>query len=582
MSDGVQSPNVLVITDNTELVGTLIENNTTNQTFNSRETMQVALDDPDLLEGNGIVILDADSNEGDVNSTIDQALKLKQADPTQVLMIVGESEKLAAILKTNIQPLIYRAFNKPISPNQIFLAFKSANALHQDLSAKQAAGEDISYVGPVENKTSIGSIAEQRKSNSMLYIAAGVLALGVIGWFLFASSGEEDTSSIVKTTPVETVADEVAGPANEEVSEINSLNQLAQTAISEGRYTTPKGDNALEYYNRVLELDPYDVTAYEGKKSVAENLRWSFQGLLDNAEFDQALTVMNDLQAIEPLNSDNQKLQKDLEKAINSHVAKVKESGTAEEIEQTTEVLAKIESEFTGSQAAAKALKREQTLITRIDKALETNNLIPPKSGNAYSLLSDALKKNAISKANITPRLEKLSAQLMELTYSTLESDNIEEADKLAALIKRLDTDTEGLKTLSETISDKKEEIAKLEQEKANKQKEELAAAESQEEKVVEEPAKIIPAKIISRSVPKYPSRAQSSGVEGWVSVSFMINTKGIPEEIKIVESQPEGVFDKSAIKAVKKWRFSPARNERTGLPVESLISSTKLQFKLG
>ena len=79
----------------------------------------------------------------------------------------------------------------------------------------------------------------------------------------------------------------------------------------------------------------------------------------------------------------------------------------------------------------------------------------------------------------------------------------------------------------------------------------------------------------------RYPNRAAERNIEGWVSVSFIIDIEGIPRDIVIVESEPAGTFDNSAITAVKSWRFSPAINEQTNLPVESKIDSSKLQFKL-
>ena len=90
-----------------------------------------------------------------------------------------------------------------------------------------------------------------------------------------------------------------------------------------------------------------------------------------------------------------------------------------------------------------------------------------------------------------------------------------------------------------------------------------------------------IPAKIISREAPRYPSRALKSGTQGWVQVRFVIDTKGIPTDVTVVTSEPEGTFDSSAVKSVKKWRFSPARNQSTGLPVVSSSISTKVQFRL-
>ena len=95
------------------------------------------------------MILDSDSSGDNVDKAISQAIDLKKADPTQVLMLVGQKESLAEILKSNIQPIVYRAFNKPVGGNQVFLAFKSALSVHEELVAKKEAGEDIMTVGPV-------------------------------------------------------------------------------------------------------------------------------------------------------------------------------------------------------------------------------------------------------------------------------------------------------------------------------------------------------------------------------------------------------------------------------------------------
>ena len=101
---------------------------------------------------------------------------------------------------------------------------------------------------------------------------------------------------------------------------------------------------------------------------------------------------------------------------------------------------------------------------------------------------------------------------------------------------------------------------------------------ETTEEVVVD---KIIPAKIVSRSAPRYPSRAISREIEGWVDIGFTIDTDGKPIDIVVIDSEPSDTFDKAAINAVKKWRFSPAMNETTNETVTSVVDSTRLQFKL-
>jgi len=512
------APSVLVISADPTVVEAVIGGNTTDQQFNARESVQAALNEPTLFESNGIVIFDIDSVGDKVDDAIDQAIKLKQNDPTQVLMLVGDKEVLNDILKSNIQPLVYRAFNKPVSANQIFLAFKSAHTLHEELVDKQAAGEDIMIVGPAENRTSVDSLAAQRKTNPAIYAGIGVVALGLVAFLLLGGSDEEQNQTTV-IDQTENAPDQLDDLATSTVSITNELNQKAANALLDGRYVAPKGDNALEYFDQVLEIDPYDATAYEGRKTVAESLRTSYNELVSAAKFDEALQTINALRAIEPLNLDNDKLSDQLGQSITAHVKKVQESGSSEEIAKTTAVLERLDTDVTGSKSATEALKAEQILIGKIDSALEKGNLIPPQKGNAYSLVSEALKGNKISKSNSEPRVKELSSQLLELANNSFTDDKLEDTAKLSALIKRLNVDRKGLADLNKKVTARKQEVASAK----------AAEKKAVPEPVVEpkpEPPKIIPAKVISREPPRYPSRALKSGTEGWVQVMFYVSTQ--------------------------------------------------------
>ena len=105
--------------------------------------------------------------------------------------------------------------------------------------------------------------------------------------------------------------------------------------------------------------------------------------------------------------------------------------------------------------------------------------------------------------------------------------------------------------------------------------------AEQQKEVVKEEIAKIRPAKLIKRPPPNYPVGAKRKNIEGWVEMAFSIDAKGKPYDITVVESEPAEVFNKEAMKSVKKWRFDPAFNETTNEAAESYVESVKLTFQL-
>ena len=80
-------------------------------------------------------------------------------------------------------------------------------------------------------------------------------------------------------------------------------------------------------------------------------------------------------------------------------------------------------------------------------------------------------------------------------------------------------------------------------------------------------------------AAPSYPRRAESRGIEGYAVVQFTITTEGKIENIEVIESEPKGVFDRSAIKAVNNHQFDPCIEN--GQTVEITDKKLKFTFKL-
>jgi protein TonB len=55
-----------------------------------------------------------------------------------------------------------------------------------------------------------------------------------------------------------------------------------------------------------------------------------------------------------------------------------------------------------------------------------------------------------------------------------------------------------------------------------------------------------------------YPRRAQSRGIEGFVIVEFVVTKTGAVSQAIVVKAEPEGVFDRSALDAVVKFKYKP------------------------
>ncbi len=77
---------------------------------------------------------------------------------------------------------------------------------------------------------------------------------------------------------------------------------------------------------------------------------------------------------------------------------------------------------------------------------------------------------------------------------------------------------------------------------------------------------------------PVYPMRAKSMGIEGWVKVKFLVNQKGLVENIRIVKAVPEGLFEKCVKRCLSAWRFSPGTVE--GETVNTQVITT-IRFNL-
>ncbi len=83
----------------------------------------------------------------------------------------------------------------------------------------------------------------------------------------------------------------------------------------------------------------------------------------------------------------------------------------------------------------------------------------------------------------------------------------------------------------------------------------------------------------IVRVNPQYPLRASERGIEGWVAVEFTISKLGTVKDPMVINSHPSSIFDRSALKAIKTWKYTPKIED--GEPVERPGVKVRLRFEL-
>jgi len=80
------------------------------------------------------------------------------------------------------------------------------------------------------------------------------------------------------------------------------------------------------------------------------------------------------------------------------------------------------------------------------------------------------------------------------------------------------------------------------------------------------------------RFPPEYPARAVDNEVEGYVILRFTVTETGSVADPEVLRSEPPGIFDRAAIRAVLRWKYQPQL--ANGEPI-SVISYTRVTFQL-
>ncbi len=70
---------------------------------------------------------------------------------------------------------------------------------------------------------------------------------------------------------------------------------------------------------------------------------------------------------------------------------------------------------------------------------------------------------------------------------------------------------------------------------------------------------------------PNYPTRAAQRGIEGWCQVEFTVTPEGGVENVRVVDAEPEGIFDRSSVRAARRFRFQPRVVDGEAVPVEGV-----------
>ena len=133
-----------------------------------------------------------------------------------------------------------------------------------------------------------------------------IFALLAVGaWFLIIKPHQElvmADSGGHPSTPVSTATRAAPPPANVAAMDLNQLLAEARTAMNEQRYLAPAGNNAFEFYLRVLEKEPGNKVASDALRETFPFAATSAEQAINSRDFGEAQRQIDLLAKADPAN----------------------------------------------------------------------------------------------------------------------------------------------------------------------------------------------------------------------------------------------------------------------------------------
>jgi protein TonB len=199
--------------------------------------------------------------------------------------------------------------------------------------------------------------------------------------------------------------------------------------------------------------------------------------------------------------------------------------------------------------AAAQKQQRTNEDIARFAKAaqdrLASGNLLAPANDSAVSN-AERLRLLDVRHPTTIQVVRDVRARLLTETRSRLAANRAGEAAPLLDAAESLGGDSD--------LGELRAALASAQQAAAT-----AAAA-----------PKLPPLKMARPPRPKYPTSAK--GVEGWVRVEFYVTPEGRTDRVRVLSSEPAGLFDAAAISAMEDARFEEFDSADPRLAVQRIV----------
>lgn len=493
----------------------------------------------------------------------------------------------------------------------------------QDLAGVIEAGIDRH----LELKTEAALAAPGAPRNRMpLYaaIAAAVLLAGGVGTWLLTRSSSSPTDAGTAATGA---AQQAANPQLETATAIEAQLQKAREAFEAGRYIDPKNNNAIDYYRGALSLDAKNAEARDGLVRVTEVMLARAEAALLDQKPREAAAAIKIARTITPTHPRITFLEAQLNREMERSAVQQQESARVDANSQKLATLIKLGNDRLSQDRLIEPANDSAKYYFSNARDLDAASLLAQQG--LRSLATKMLQKGSQAAARgDADGADRWLAQARALNVSGVDFAKAErdlkasqrgkgaEADRLLGLARErlnqgqlLDPATDSARyyvaALQQQFPDypalaavvdslkaqlltgaedaaKREDVARAQRmlDEARKLGASGAGLESataavgsaqRRAEAVTKPVGVREDMIVKRVNPEYPSSAERKGTEGFVDMQFIVTATGEVKDIVVTNAQPQGVFEDSAMRALKRWKFKPVQVD--GTPHDQLMA---------
>jgi periplasmic protein TonB len=267
---------------------------------------------------------------------------------------------------------------------------------------------------------------------------------------------------------------------------------------------------------------------------------------------DSARYFAEQLRGVAPNHANTQRMSKDLSAA---YLRKAREAALAGRTAEADKWFAEARGAGVSAEAITAfqrdlATSRQRAAAAEADRfaqlareRLKEGRLTEPSNDSAAAYLI-ALQSADASHAALAPAKRELADELLERAGTAARDGRTAQMDADLAAARRWGAETKDVQGVQQLAT-----VAK---------KEASTARTVEFQKML---------KRVRYVAPEYPAKALEKGTAGVVTVDFTVDPKGETTNLQITRSEPEGVFDKAALNAVRRWRYAPLVID--GAPVE-------------